>query len=348
MKTRRCGLTGPMLPVLGVGCWSFGGGSYWGAQDQHDVDEVVAAALDLGCAFFDTAEVYNEGRSEVALGRALGGRRDRAVIASKISPDHCAGGLVRSHCEATLARLGTDYVDLYLLHWPIDERAAGRVTPGEGAAAEPVTLAHTLAAMDELRREGKIRYVGVSNFGAHQLAEAAALGVPIACDELPYSLLSRAIEWEVLPACERLRMGILGYMPLMQGLLTGRYRSADELPASRARTRHFRGDRPGSRHGEPGRERETFEAIAGVRAIAEREGLTMERLAIAWSLARPAMASTIVGARNATQLEANARAAELCLAPELVAELDAATDALKAALGRNVDLFQSSANSRTR
>ncbi len=214
--------------------------------------------------------------------------------------------------------------------------------------AGPATLAHTLAAMDELRREGKIRYVGVSNFGARQLAEAAALGVPLACDELPYSLLSRAIEFEVLPACGHLGLGALGYMPLMQGLLTGRYRSADELPASRARTRHFRGDRPGSRHGEPGREQETFQAIDAIRAIGEREGLPMEQLAIAWSVARPAMICTIVGARNAAQLEANVHAAERRLAPELVAELDAVTDALKAALGRNVDLFQSSANSRTR
>ena len=333
METRRCGSSGLLLPVLGVGCWSFGGGSYWGPQDQREVDGVVAAALDLGCAFFDTAEAYNEGRSEEALGRALGGRRGRAVIASKISPQHCAGSLVRRHCEATLSRLGTDYVDLYLVHWPI---------------GEPAALAHVLAEMDGLRREGKIRHAGVSNFGARQLAEAAALGIPLACDELPFGLLSRAIEWEVLPACERFGAGVLGYMPLLQGLLTGRYRSADELPASRARTRHFRGDRPGSRHGEPGRERETFETVAAIRAIAGREGLPMERLAIAWSIARPAIACTIVGARNPAQLEANARAADLRPAAGLVTELDAVTDALKAAMGRNVDLFEGSAGSRTR
>jgi aryl-alcohol dehydrogenase-like predicted oxidoreductase len=335
------------VSVLGVGCWSFGGGSYWGPQDQREVDGVVAAAVDLGCAFFDTAEGYNEGRSEEALGRALRGRRSRAFVGSKISPDHCVGDQIRRHCEATLARLGTEYLDLYLLHWPINDRAIRHFTAGDGAAMEPATLAHTLTTMDGLRREGKLRYVGVSNFGARQLAEAVSLGVPLACDELPYSLLSRAIEWEVLPGCERFGVGVLGYMPLMQGLLTGRYRSADDLPASRARTRHFRGDRAGSRHGEPGREQETFEAIAGIRTIAEREGLPMERLAIAWSIAQPAMACTIVGARNAAQLEANARAAEFRLAPELVAELDALTDALKTALGKNVDLFEGSVNSRT-
>lgn len=347
MEVRRCGSTGPSLPVLGVGCWSFGGGSYWGAQDQRDVDGVVAAAIDLGCAFFDTAEGYNEGRSEEALGRALAGRRGRAIVASKISPDHCTRVLVRRHLEATLARLGTDYLDLYLVHWPIPQRSDRPADPAAGGAAEPASLAQALAAMDELRREGKILHAGVSNFGVRQIAEAAGLGFSVVANELPYSLLSRAIEWEVLPACERLGIGILGYMPLMQGLLSGRYRSADELPPSRTRTRHFRGDRPGVRHGEPGRERETFRAIDAIRTIAEREGMPMERLAIAWSVSRPTIACTIAGARNAAQLEANARAAELRLAPDLMAELDAATDELKNALGRSVDLFQGSAASRT-
>lgn len=348
MDVRRCGSAGPTLPVLGVGCWSFGGGSYWGAQDQRDVDGVVAAAIELGCAFFDTAEVYNEGRSEEALGRALGGRRGRAIVASKISPDHCTRGLVRRHCEATLSRLGTDYLDLYLVHWPIPRPSArgGAAEPAAGAS-EPASLAHALATMDELRREGKIRHAGVSNFGVRQIAEAAALGFPVVADELPYSLLARAIEWEVIPACERLGIGILGYMPLMQGLLSGRYRSADELPPARTRTRHFRGDRPGSRHGEPGKEEETFRAIEAIRAIAEREGMPMERLAIAWSVSRPSIACTIVGARNAAQLEANARAAETRLAAGLMAELEAATDELKSALGRSVDLFQGAAASRT-
>jgi aryl-alcohol dehydrogenase-like predicted oxidoreductase len=243
--------------------------------------------------------------------------------------------------------LGTEYIDLYMIHWPINERAIRHFTPDAGEAAEPATLAHTLAALDDLRREGKVRHVGVSNFGARQLADAAFIGVSLVCNELPYSLLSRAIEWEVIPACERLGVGVLGYMPLMQGLLTGKYRSADELPPSRARTRHFRGDRPGARHGEPGREQETFQAIAAIRAISEREGVSMESLAIAWSIARPAMTCTISGARNAAQLEANARAAEIRLAPEVLADLDAATDALKTALGRSVDLFESSADSRT-
>lgn len=347
MVNRPCGRSGLALPPLGVGCWSFGGGSYWGEQEERDVDAVVSAALERGCTFFDTAEVYNDGRSEEALGRALRGRRERAIIASKISPDHCGPGMVRRHCEASLARLDTDYLDLYMLHWPLNPLALRHYSADAALQAAPPSLAGALAAMQELRREGKIRHVGVSNFGARQIEEAAATGVALACDELPYSLLSRAVEWEVLPACARRGIGVLGYMPLMQGLLTGKYRTAEEIPPNRARTRHFRSDRPGVRHGEPGVERETFAAIEALRAIAMREGIPMESLAIAWSVSRPEMTSTITGARNAAQLEKNARAAELRLSGELVASLDAATDALKSALGRSVDLYESSASPRT-
>lgn len=331
METRSCGRTSLRVPVLGVGCWSFGGGSYWGDQDQRDVDEVVAVALELGCGFFDTAEAYNEGRSEEALGRALRGRRDRAIVASKIAPSHCTPELLIRHCEASLRRLGTDYLDLYLIHWPLASPALGE----------------TLASLDKLARAGKIRHLGLSNFGVKQIAEARASGVLLACNELPYSLLSRAIEWEVMPASEREGMGVLGYMPLMQGLLTGKYRSAEELPPNRARTRHFRADRPGANHGEPGAEPETFGALEAIRGISLRVGIAMEHLAIAWSVARPAVSSTIVGARSAAQLRDNARAVTTGLAPEIVAELDRATDALKTALGRSVDLFAASDRSRT-
>jgi len=348
MERRACGRSGPALPLLGVGCWSFGGGSYWGDQDQREVDGVVSAALEHGCAFFDTAEGYNDGRSEESLGRALQGRRDRAVIASKVSPNHCAPGQIRLHCEASLSRLATDVIDIYMLHWPLNPLAIRHFAAESGVQKALPRLADVWTQMEGLRKEGKIRHFGVSNFGPEQLAEAAACGAEVVCNEVPYSLLSRAIEGEVLPACAQAGIGVLGYMPLMQGLLTGAYDSADGLPPNRARTRHFRGDRPGSRHGEPGHEKDTFDAVRSLRAIAAREGLPLERLAIAWSVARPGVTCAITGARNAAQLVANARAASLPLAPTLVAEMDAATEPLKKAMGRSVDLFESSADSRTR
>jgi aryl-alcohol dehydrogenase-like predicted oxidoreductase len=343
MELRTCGRSDLSLPVLGVGVWSFGGGSYWGPQDDKDADAVVSAAFERGCAFFDTAEAYNDGRSEETLGRVLKGRRSKAVILSKISPDHCAGTGVREHCKASLARLGTDYLDVYLLHWPLGATLGGHA----GAVPAGPTLPEVLAALDSLRREGLVRHVGISNFGARQLDEAAACGVPLACNEVAYSLLTRAIEDEVVPACTRASIGVLGYMPLMQGLLSGRYHSADELPPMRARTRHFRGDRPGSRHGEPGREVETFAALDAVRGIASKEGVTMEAAALAWAVARPAITAAITGARTAAQLHANADAVERGLGAETVAALDRATDGLKAALGPSIDIFENAARPRS-
>ena len=165
MKRRQCGKDGLELPVLGIGCWSFGGGDYWGDQNQKDVDSIVAAALEMGCNYFDAAEVYNDGRSESALGQALKGRRTEAILGSKISPHNADPATLRSHCEASLKRLGTDYIDLYMVHWPINPVALEHYTDQE---ADEKALPSTDAAfrtLTDLREEGKIRHIGVSNFG---------------------------------------------------------------------------------------------------------------------------------------------------------------------------------------
>ncbi len=275
MQTRQCGSTALILPVLGVGCFSFGGGTYWGEQSQRDVDAVVARALDLGVNFFDTAETYNGGASEVALGHALRGRRDAAIVCTKIQPDHAYRADVRRHCEASLARLQTDRLDIYMLHWPLNPSALRHYTDDAEKLRHPPGIAEALEAMDELRREGKVRWLGVSNFGGAQMAEALAVGVPLALNELPYNLLARAIEAEALPACTRHGLGVLGYTPLAQGLLTGRFQDFDELPPMRTRTRHFRGDRPGARHGGSGIEAETHAALITLRLIATEAGVPL-------------------------------------------------------------------------
>lgn len=335
MEKRACGNTGLALSVLGVGVWAFGGGAgdYWGSQDDRDAAAVVERALALGANYFDTAEMYNLGRSESALGRALAGRRAQALIGSKLSPSHATSPeAVRQHCEATLARLGTEYVDLYMVHWPLPEDVV-----------EP-----TFATLMQLQAEGKIRHIGVSNFGVQQMTAALATGVTLAVNQLPYSLLARAIEHEILPFCAAHGIGVIGYMPLMQGLLTGKYRSADEMPPGLTRTRHFRPDRPDSRHGEPGAEAETFALVEGLRQIAAREGAPMAQLALAWAAANPAMTCVLAGARNTGQLEENAAGATRRLSPALKAELDALSAAVMAKLGANVDLWHPAERSRTR
>jgi aryl-alcohol dehydrogenase-like predicted oxidoreductase len=333
MERRRYGSSGFTLPVLGIGCWAYGGGvsDYWGPQDQKDVDGVVAGALDAGINYFDTAEAYNEGRSEEAVGRALKGRRQQAIIGTKVLPAYTEPSILRQHCEASLRRLNTDFIDIYMVHWPIVDQ------PVEGAFA-------TLAA---LQAEGKIRSIGVSNFGIHQLQEALSTGARIEVNQLCYNLLSRGIEIDLMPFCASRKIGILAYSPLGQGLLTGKFRSVDEIPPARTRTRHFRGDRPGSRHGEAGAEEEVFTALEGLRQVAQELQAPVAQVALAWCLGRPEITCVLPGIRTAEQLEENQAGATIKLTLETQARLDRLTLALREKLGASPDYYQGRNDSRT-
>jgi myo-inositol catabolism protein IolS len=348
VERRPCGRSGLLLPRMTVGCWAFGGGEYWGAQSQDDVEAVVHRALDLGIDAFDTAEAYNGGASEIALGRALKGRRDRAIVVSKVSPDHTAPAVLRAHCEASLRRLDSDWIDLYLVHWPINANAIRHFSGDPALLRQPPDVAEAFATLADLRRAGKVRHVGVSNFGVEQLAEALAAGAELTANELPYNLLMRGIEPTLLPACAAQGIGVLGYMALMQGVLGGPPRPFDELPAARTRTRHFSSRRPGSRHGEPGIEAETWAALQAIAAIAADAALPVADLALAWAMANPAVTTTIVGCRTGAQLEDNVRALSIGLSEELTARLDRATAPILARLGPGVDYFQGAHDSRSR
>jgi aryl-alcohol dehydrogenase-like predicted oxidoreductase len=334
MEQRPCGKSGIDISVYGIGAWSFGGGAedYWGAQEQTEVERIVHAALDMGVNYFDSAEMYNEGRSEESLGKALGARRDEAVIGTKILPQNCSREGVREHCEASLRRLGTDRIDIYMVHWPLQER------PAEEA----------FGALMTLQQEGKIRAIGVSNFTGPCIREALATGTELAVNQLHYSLLSRAIEHEALPACVEHGVGVVGYMPLLQGILTGKYRTLDEVPWYRLRTRHFSGDRRGARHGGPGAEEEIQAALDGLREVAEELGEPMSDVALAWVAAQPGVTCVLAGARDVAQLQANARGCSLKLSPEVVRRLNVLTDPVKAKLGPDLDYWESPENSRVR
>lgn len=321
MEKRICGDSGIEISPMGIGCWAYGGGDYWGPQAQSDVTEVAHAALDAGINFFDTAEGYNAGRSEEALAIALKGRRHEAVIGTKVStPDP---GTIREHCEASLRRLQTDYVDIYMIHWPHDEFA----------------IEESMAVLTRLREDGLIRAIGVSNFGIGQLTEAIDTGEPIAVNQLCYNLLSRAIEPEVLPLCQRNNVGILGYMPLLQGILTGKYKSADEIPPVHSRFRHFGADRANASHGEEGAEEELFGTIERIRGIAEAEQVPMSRIAIAWAMAKPGITCMLAGTRNIGELQQNLHAVEYSLPPEVIENLDKVTASLLEKMGANPDYF---------
>jgi aryl-alcohol dehydrogenase-like predicted oxidoreductase len=335
------------LPVVGLGCWAFGGGEYWGAQSQEDVDAVVHAAIDLGINYFDSAEAYNGGASETALGHALAGRRERAIIGTKVSPHNTRPAVLREHCEASLRRLRTDWIDVYFVHWPINVSALKHFTSDAALLARPPDLGPAFETLQALVREGKIRHFAVSNFGVRQLEELRALGVKPVANELAYNLLMRGIEAEVLPWCRDNGVGVLGYSALMQGLLSGRFTSVDDLPPPRTRTRHFAGTRKGSRHGGPGVEAETMAALQAISAVAGELDVAVADLSIAWAVANPAIACTIVGCRNQRQLEENVRALSLRLSPEVKTRLDRATAEVLAKLGPHIDYYQSVADSRS-
>lgn len=322
MMYKKLGTSGIEVSAVALGCWVFAGGRTWGEQADSDSIRTVHAALDVGINFFDTAEGYGSGYSETILGRALEERRSRAVIATKVSESNAAEADVIAACDRSLQRLQTDYIDLYQLHWPSRE----------------VDLAETIGALERLQQQGKIRTYGVCNFGPEDLAELLSVGSPVS-NQLPYNLLWRAIEYEIIPTCMEHDIGILCYSPLAQALLTGKYRSADDVPGGRARTKHFSSERPDARHGEAGREAETFAAIHELESIAEAASVSLVDLAIQWLAHQPGVASVLAGARRPSQVIANARSLGCPVPEDVLQKATAATEGLKKAFGSNPDMW---------
>lgn len=343
MRSRPLGSSGIPISVLGLGCWMFGGspGDYWGPHDQSAANDLVGRALDAGITYFDTAESYNAGASEEALGRALKGRRSHAVVGTKISPTHLDPEHIYTSCDASLRRLATDYIDLYMVHWAPD--------PTRAWPDHDQRISDAFGALENLRQVGKVRAIGVSNFGVLQLKEVESTGVVVHGNELSYSLVSRAIESEILPYCKSRSIGVLAYSPLQQGLLTGKYREADDVRPILARTRHFHFKRgEGSRHHGLGAEAEVFAAIDKLADLARDWGTTVSELALAWVLAEPGISSTVVGARDPGQLTDNLRGAERLLDANQRAALTRIFDPVLEKLGNNADYWEDAENRRVR
>ena len=292
MRSRSLGTGGPDVSVVGLGCNNFGS-----RVDEQGTRAVVDAALEAGITLFDTADVYgSRGGSEDLLGKALEGRRDRVVLATKFGhamtddapPNRGSREYVRTAIDASLKRLRTDVIDLYQYHRP------DGVTPIE----------ETLGAMGELVDEGKVRFIGSSNFEPGQIQKADAFARssslhPLVSAQNEYSLLERGAEEELLPVCERLGIGVLPYFPLASGLLTGKYRRGEPAPA---------GTRLAMR---PERlTDEVFDEIEALEAFAKERGHTLLDLAFAGLLAQPAIPSVIAGATKPEQVHANAAAGQ--------------------------------------
>jgi aryl-alcohol dehydrogenase-like predicted oxidoreductase len=288
MRYRQMGAGGPTVSVLGLG------GSLFGRIcDQPQTCAVVDAALDAGVTFVDTAEAYPG--SEEALGHALKGRRERVVLLSKFGHPqaHPDGGngraeVVRASVEGSLRRLQTDYLDLYLLHFP---------DPG-------TPIEETLGALQQEIARGTIRFTGVSNFAAWQVVEAqwaarCAGLAPLTCVEERYNLIERDVEREVTPMCQRYGLSIIPYMPLARGLLTGRYRRGDTPSA-------------GSRLGSTTRAMAdgTFDRVEALQAFGAERGISLLQLAIGGLAAQPCVGPVITGATTPAHIAANAEAAD--------------------------------------
>ena len=323
------------VSVIAMGCWALAGDMTWGDQAEQDSIDAARAALDAGINFFDTAPMYGDGLSEQSLGNGLKGLRDKAVVATKIGPDSMTAELATKSVEKSLADLNMDHIDLIQVHWPSHE----------------ISHEETWGALEKLKEQGKVRAMGISNFGPKDLADFMKVpGSNLATsNQLPYSMLARAIEFEIIPACEKAGMGILCYSPLMWGLLADKYMDADEVPLGRARSRHFSAEkRKLTRHGEAGCEEEVFAALAQIRNIAKRLNTRMQDLAIAWLLHQPAVTAVLAGIRVPQQATDNAKAADLQLDTATLSELDQATAAVKQHLGSNPDLWQGGSDSRYR
>lgn len=345
MQYRKLGISNIKVSVLSFGAWQLGDPAYWGNNTPTKPAEAVRAAIDGGINLFDTAEVYGNGAADQVLGQALGADRKRVLIASKVLPQNCSPARLRAACEANLRRLGTDYIDLYQIHWPFRRKP---VLDLQGAPVkDPPDVVSANETLRALQNEGKVRFIGVSNYGPQDLEDWFFHGSGTAeSNQIGYNILSRAVEYDVMPACRTHQLGVLAYMPLLQGLLAAGWDSIDALPIPRRRTRHFSGRREGVRHGEGGFETLLMETVTELRQFSNAVGIPLATVALCWVLAQPGVTSAIIGARHPDQVVRNLRAGTLNLGPAAIAQLNEISGPLKAAMGRNADLWQGEANTR--
>lgn len=311
MRHRNLGTTGVKVSPLCLGAMMFGA---WGNRDHDDSIRVIHAALDAGINFIDTADVYSGGESEEIVGKALRGRRDDVVLATKFhgpmgdDPNRRGGSRrwIMAEVEHSLRRLGTDHIDLYQVHRP-----------------DPSTdIDDTLSALSDLVRQGKIRYAGSSTFPADAIVEAQWVAEKrgherFRCEQPPYSIFVRGIESTVLPACERHGMGVIPWSPLNGGFLTGRYqpgRAVEKTGRAARQPQRFDPDVPTVAA--------KLDLIPALEQVASDAGLPLTHLALAFTLAHPAVSSAIIGPRTMEQLEGLLGAGDVSLSDEVLDRID--------------------------
>ena len=313
METRQLGNSDLHITRIGFGAWAVGGSGWYGSmgpQNEDDSVPAIHAALDRGINWIDTAALYGLGHSEEVVARALQGRSPRPYVFTKCARVWDANRNVgasmkaesiRRECEGTLRRLKTDVIDLYQIHWP---------EPDE-------EIEEGWAELARLKKEGKVRYIGVSNFNVNQMKRAQAIA-PITSLQPPYSLVTREIEKEILPYAQSQNIGVLVYSPMSAGLLTGRM---TKQRVANFTSEDWRRNLPNFR--EPLLSR-NLRFVERLREMSKRRGASPGEMAIAWSLNHPAVTGAIVGSRSPQQVEGMSAAFELRLSPAEIAEIEAA------------------------
>ncbi len=300
MKKRKLGNTNIEITPIIMGTWQAGKARWAGIEDKETI-KAIREAVELGITTIDTAEVYGQGHSEKIVAQALKDIRHRAVYATKVFANHLRYDDVINACENSLQNLATDYIDLYQIHWP-----------SGSWNTEIAPIAETMKALNELKKQGKIRAIGVSNFSVPQLKEAQLYG-EIVSIQPPYSLFWRGVEKEIQPYCLEQNISILSYSSLAQGILTGKF-----------------GDNPTFAEGDHRKDHRLFQpphwervknALSLLEPIAIKYHCTIGQIAIAWLIRQP-KTNAIVGARNVEQVRENAQAGEIELTPEDIIKID--------------------------
>jgi len=311
MEYRELGKSNVKVTPLAFGAWAIGGWM-WGGANKEDAISAIRSSIDLGITTIDTAPIYGFGLSETIVGEAIKGKRDKVQILTKYgmrwsgskgkfyfsSKDnqgktvdiyrYAGKESVINECEESLKRLQTDYIDLYQIHWP------DTTTPEE----------ETMQAVVQLLEQGKIRTAGVSNYSVEQVKAADKI-VSVSSNQVPYSMVNRGIEKDMIPYCIEMNKSILAYSPLQRGLLTGKFK-ADHS---------FKEDdhRPGTPFFTPENIKKTNEFLEKIKTVADEKGITMSQLVIRWTIQQPGITVTLVGARDTKQVEENVKAMEIKL-----------------------------------
>ncbi len=320
MEFRQLGRSGLKVPVLSFGTGTFGGGGElfkaWGETDVKEATRMVDLCLDAGVNFFDTADVYSQGASEEILGKAIKGKRDQLLISTKATFRMGEGpndlGSSRHHiikaCDASLKRLGTDYIDLYFMH------GFDALTPVE----------EVLSTLDNLVKAGKIRYIGCSNFSGWHMMKSLDISdrygwSRYVANQAYYSLIGREFEWEHMPLALDQKVGTMVWSPLGWGRLTGKIRRNEPLPeVSRLhKTADF---------GPPVNNEYLYDVVDVLDEIAKETGKSIAQISLNWLLQRPSVSNVVIGARNEEQLKQNLGAVGWCLSEEQMSRLDAVSE----------------------